>query len=247
MMEPNCLTVGAFQSNCYVLGPGLDGTVLVIDPGAEGERIRDFILETGGTLAAILLTHAHLDHIGAVAMIKRQFDAPIYLHPNDLPLYKSAAEQGAAFGLVVETPPPPNIEFRHGDIVNFGPFEFEVRHTPGHSPGSVTLVAERGAFVGDCVFSGSVGRTDLEGGDTETLLSAIVREILSLPMQTKLFTGHGPATTVAAEAATNPFLVGLLEPCQRCGAPLAPRLAGCKGGHCVHCDHLYPHGDCSDF
>tara|TARA_B100001123_G_C15198697_1_gene982403 strand:- start:102 stop:842 length:741 start_codon:yes stop_codon:yes gene_type:complete len=245
-MGPNCLTVGAFQSNCYVLGPGSDGTVLVIDPGAEAERIRDFIIETGGTLAAILLTHAHLDHVGAVAMIKRQFDAPIYLHPSDLPLYNSAAAQGVAFGLVVEPPPPPDIEFSHGDIVNFGPFEFEVRHTPGHSPGSVTLVAERSAFVGDCIFSGSIGRTDLEGGDTETLLAAIVREILSLPMQTKLFTGHGPATTVAAEAATNPFLAGLLEPCQRCGAPLAPRLAGCKGGHCAHCDHPYPHGDCSD-
>ena len=246
-MEPRRLTVGAFQSNCYVLGPGADGTVLVIDPGAEADRIRDVIDATGGELAAILLTHAHLDHVGAVAAIKQRFDAPIYLHPSDLPLYESAVVQGAAFGLVVEAPPPPDIEFHHGDIVDFGPFRFEVRHTPGHSPGSVTLVAEQGAFVGDCVFAGSIGRTDLEGGDLETLLAAIVKEILSLPVQTRLFSGHGPETTVAAEAATNPFLVGLFEPCQRCGAPLAPRLAGCKGGHCFHCDHPYPHGDCSDF
>ncbi len=245
-LEPLCLTVGAFQSNCYVMGPTPGGVVVVIDPGDEADRIRGAIEATGGELAAILLTHAHIDHVGAVAAIKRRYGVPIYLHPDGRPLYDRAAEQGAAFGIAIEPPPPPDHEFRAGEPVVLGDLRFDVRHTPGHSPGGVTLICEAGAFVGDCVFAGSIGRTDLPGGNTETLLDAIVTQILSLPMQTRLFTGHGPETTVAAEAATNPFLHGLTEPCQSCGAPLSPRIAGCTAGHCPHCGHPYPHGDCSD-
>ncbi len=218
----------------------------MIDPGDEAARIQDAIDATGGELAAILLTHAHLDHVGAVAAIKRQFGVPIYLHADDLPLYESAAEQGAAFGLAVEQPPSPDREFLHGESVAFGDLRFGVRHTPGHSPGGVTLTSEVGAFVGDCLFAGSIGRTDLPGGVTEVLLGAIVTQILSLPMRTRLFAGHGPDTTVAAEAATNPFLLGLTEPCLNCGAPLSGRIVGSKAGRCPHCGHPYPHGDCSD-
>lgn len=238
--------MGPFQSNCYIVGPSAQNAVVVIDPGDEADRIRGTIEATGGELAAIVLTHAHLDHVGAVAAIKRQFGVPVYLHDDDLPLYERAAEQGAAFGIPIEPPPPPDHSLVAGESVEFGGIHFDVRLTPGHSPGSVTLLGEEGAFVGDCVFAGSIGRTDLPGGDMPTLLDAIVREVLSLPMQTRLFPGHGPATTVAAEASMNPFLTGLTEPCQRCGAPLSPRISGCKAGHCPHCGHPYPHGDCSD-
>lgn len=218
----------------------------MIDPGDEPERVVTAIEAIGAEPAAVLLTHAHLDHVGAVAGVVRRWKVPVHLHPADRPLYDRAAEQAAAFGLAVEQPPPPDCELAAGVAVEIDDLTFEVRHTPGHSPGGVTLVTAVGAFVGDCVFAGSIGRTDLPGGDTETLLNAIVCDILSLRPQTVLFPGHGPETTVAVESATNPFLAGRLEPCRHCGTPLPKRLAGCKGGHCPVCSHPYPHGDCSD-
>ncbi|MCG8469461.1 MAG: MBL fold metallo-hydrolase [Gemmatimonadetes bacterium] len=242
----NGLTVGPFQSNCYILGPTAGGSLVVVDPGDEASRIEGAIDAIDGALAAILLTHAHLDHVGAVAALKRRWDVPVWLHPDDLPLHRRAAELGAAYGLAIEQPPDPDRAFAPREPFVIDDLSLEVRHTPGHSPGSVTLIGGPGAFVGDTVFAGSIGRTDLPGGDTRTLLEAIVSQVLSLPAQTRLFPGHGPETTVAAEAATNPFLSGLLEPCQRCGTPLPHRLAGCKGGHCPGCGHPYPHGDCSD-
>lgn len=245
-MRVRRLAVGPFQANCYIVGPSASGHVIVIDPGDEGPRIQTVVEEAGGALAAILLTHAHLDHIGAVAHLRRAFDAPVYLHPADLPLYERAVEQGAAFGLAVDPPPPPDRDLGGSGMLEIGGFAFELRHTPGHSPGGVTLVTDGRAFVGDCVFAGSIGRTDLPGGDPETLIDAILTRILSLPGSTTLHSGHGPETTVAHEASTNPFLAPLMEPCLHCGTPLPLRLFGCKGGHCPNCGHPYPHGDCSD-
>lgn len=199
----------------------------MIDPGDEGERIASVIREAGGDVAAILLTHAHLDHIGGVAHLVREFGAPVYLHPDDRPMYDLVVEIGLKYGLQIEEPPPPDLPFVDGESVVFDDLEFEVRLTPGHSPGSVTLIGGPGAFVGDAVFAGSIGRTDLPGGDTETLLEAIVTRILTLPPKTVLLPGHGPETSVAAESATNPFLARLMEPCP-------------------HCGHPHPHGDCPD-
>jgi len=204
------LTVGPFQSNCYLLGPTATGRTIVIDPGDESDRIVAAVHEGGGDVAAILLTHGHLDHVGAVAHIVREFGAPVYLHPADRPLYDRAAEQGRQFGLWIEPPPPPEEAFEHGQTLVIDDLSFAVAHTPGHSPGGVTLLGGPGAFVGDSVFAGSIGRTDLPGGDTDTLLDTIVTRILSLPPGTRLFPGHGPETTVAVEAATNPFLAHLM-------------------------------------
>lgn len=199
------LTVGPFQSNCYVLRPSGGGPLVVIDPGDEADRILAKI--AGDDVAAILLTHAHLDHIGAVKAVAAATGAPVYLHPGDRFLYDAAVEHARAFGLRVEAPPAPDRELTEGETLRFGDLEFEVRHVPGHSPGHVIFVTDGMAFVGDCVFHGSIGRTDLPGGDMRTLLAAIRKEILSLPPDMVLYPGHMGPTTVRHEAQTNPFLV----------------------------------------
>ena len=205
------LTVGPFQSNCYVVGPSSDDGIVVIDPGADGESILAALEETDGNLTAILLTHAHLDHIGAVAELKAVHDVPVYLHPADLPLYERAEAQAAAFGLTVDPPPLPDEELRHGERLSLGEIVFDVRHAPGHSPGGVVFVDDRVAFVGDCVFAGSIGRTDLPGGDMHTLLESIHSQVLTLAPEIVLCPGHGPETTVERETAANPFLNGSLQ------------------------------------
>lgn len=222
-LEPAILKVGPFQSNCYIVRPAGPGPVVVIDPGDEAERILARL--KGRDVAAILLTHAHLDHIGAVAPLAEATGAPVYLHPADRFLYDAAAEHGRMFGVRVETPPAPDVELADGDVLTFGggsgggsggrpgdrpggdAIEFTVRHTPGHSPGHVVFIGGGVAFVGDCVFAGSIGRTDLPGGDTATLLSSIRRHILSLPPDTVLYPGHMGPTTAGAEASSNPFLI----------------------------------------
>jgi glyoxylase-like metal-dependent hydrolase (beta-lactamase superfamily II) len=202
------LTLGPFQSNCFLVATAAGEEAIVVDPGDEAGAIADALTAWECEPVAILLTHAHLDHIGAVAGLKRRFDIPVYLHPDDHPLYANAAAQAAAFGLPVEPPPPAEQGLRHGQELQLADLTFEVRHTPGHSPGGVVFVAQGHAFVGDCVFAGSIGRTDLPGGDMATLLRSINEQILTLPEATVLYTGHGPETTVGHEAATNPFLTG---------------------------------------
>lgn len=203
-LEVRCVPVGPFQANCFLVRSGADG--VVIDPGAEPERVAALLDARGVTPHAILLTHAHVDHVGGVSDLARRYDAPVYLHEADLPLYERAAEHGAMFGVRVEAPPPPDAWLAHGQVLEFGEIRFEVRHAPGHSPGGVVLVGDGSAFVGDCIFAGSIGRTDLPGGDTATLIESIQEQILTLPAETTLYSGHGPATTVAAEAESNPFV-----------------------------------------
>ncbi len=207
-MHVRRLTLGPFQSNCFLVAAAPGKDTLIIDPGDESGQIADVLNESVCPPVAILLTHAHMDHIGAVAALKRRFDIPVYLHPADLPLYEHAEAQAAAFGLEVEPPPPVDHELAHGQELRLASLTLEVRHAPGHSPGGVVFVAEGHAFVGDCVFAGSIGRTDLPGGDMVTLLRSINEQILTLPETTVLYTGHGPETTVGREAAANPFLTG---------------------------------------
>ena len=198
--------MGPFQANCFLVRAGSD--VAIVDPGAEAVRIESLLDQWGGEPKVILLTHAHVDHVGGVAELASRYGVPVYLHRDDLPLYQGAASQGAMFGVAVPSPPDPDMWLEHGQQLRFGELEFEVRHAPGHSPGGVVLVGDAVAFVGDCVFAGSIGRTDLPGGDLRTLLTSIREQILSLPDDTVLYSGHGPATTVGHEATSNPFLTG---------------------------------------
>lgn len=203
------LTVGPVESNCYLARVPGGSRAVVIDPGAEPRRIVAALESWGADPTAILLTHGHMDHVGAVADLVREFDVPVHLHPDDRTLYDGAAEHAAAWGLEIDRPPPPDRELEHGRTLREAGIELEVRHAPGHSPGGVVFAGDGHAFVGDCVFAGSVGRVDLPGGDGDVLLSSIRDQILSLEDDTVLWPGHGPRTTVEREARTNPFLAGV--------------------------------------
>jgi hydroxyacylglutathione hydrolase len=207
-MKVSSFTAGSFGQNSY-LAICESGSAVAIDPGAAAPRMVAVLLEEHAELAAILLTHAHLDHIEGVARMRRHAAAPIWLHPGDRPLYDRAAQQAAAFGVQIEEPPPPDHDFAHGQRFAFGDCELAVRHAPGHAPGHVILyAADAGvAFVGDVIFQGSIGRTDLPGGDFRTLMRSIREQVLTLPPGTRLLSGHGPETTVDHERVGNPFLV----------------------------------------
>lgn len=199
---------GAFQENCYVLSDEVTGDAVVVDPGADGEALVSAIRALGVRPLAIWLTHAHLDHIGAVGEITDAWEVPVYLHPADLPLYRAAERQAAAFGLPFRQPPDPDTEFREGDEVRLGGSRFTVMHAPGHAPGHVVLHGEGIALVGDCLFAGSVGRTDLPLSNGADLERTLVR-IAALPDETRVLSGHGPETTIGRERRSNPYLMGL--------------------------------------
>jgi glyoxylase-like metal-dependent hydrolase (beta-lactamase superfamily II) len=169
----------------------------------------DLLEQSKLRLAAVLLTHAHLDHIEGVARLVRRIPAPIHLHPDDRRLYDAAALQAAQFGMQVEPLPAIDKTLAGGQKLDFGGLDFEVRHVPGHSPGHVLFYDQRAgiAFVGDLVFQGSIGRSDLPGGNFEQLMRSIREQVLTLPDATVLYSGHGPRTTVGHERLTNPFLV----------------------------------------
>ena len=206
-MKITRLTVGPFQENCYLVADPDTSSAVLIDPGEEGHRLVDAVRAAGVRLEAIWVTHAHLDHVGGIAEVKRHFDVPIFLHPDDLTLYRLADRQAAAYGLPFDTPPVPDRWFMEGDRLSLGALRFDVLHAPGHAPGHVVIHGEGVAFCGDCVFAGSIGRTDLPMSDARALARSLER-IAELPGQTILHPGHGPQTTIERELADNPFLNG---------------------------------------
>jgi glyoxylase-like metal-dependent hydrolase (beta-lactamase superfamily II) len=206
--------VGAFQENAYVLVDETSGDAVLIDPGEEGERLLDAAESLGGTVAAIWLTHAHVDHVGGIAAIKRRADVPIYLHPADRPLYDDAARHAMLFGLRIEQPPAPEQELVEGQLLRCGELSFTVWEVPGHSPGHVCIHGQEIAFVGDCLFAGSIGRTDLPLSSPGALARSLER-LLTLPDDTTVYSGHGPATTIGTERVNNPFLNGSVRLLER--------------------------------
>lgn len=202
------LEVGALAENAYIVGHPESGRAVVIDPGDDGEEILRLLAEEGLVLEKILITHGHFDHVGGVRFLKERTGAAVHVHPDEVARMLAAPRQGAMFGLGVPEPPPPDVLVNEGDVVRLADQEFRVLHTPGHSPGHVSFVVGGMAFVGDLIFAGSVGRTDLPGGSHAELLRAIREKILALPDDTILLPGHGPATTVEREKRSNPFLTG---------------------------------------
>lgn len=204
-------TGGPFSQNTVLVECADGRTGLLVDPGAESSLALAAARNKGLEVAAILLTHAHLDHIEGVALAKSATDAPIYLHPGDRPNYDAAPIQAAHFGLPGTPLPPPDVDLTPGDRLVFGGSELEVVFVPGHAPGHVMFVSASDgvAISGDVIFMGSIGRADLPGGDYSLLMESIRTQVLTLPDNTRLYPGHGPETTVAHERRTNPFLVPL--------------------------------------
>ncbi|HZE74291.1 MAG TPA: MBL fold metallo-hydrolase [Gemmatimonadales bacterium] len=207
-IEIVALPNGQFAENCWLIADPRNRDAVMVDPGEEPQRFLAELDTRRWTLRAIWLTHAHVDHILGVAAVKRATGAPVYLHPDDRPLYDALADQGAWFGISAEPPPVPDHPLAAGQRLTVGGLEFVVRHTPGHSPGSVSFLGHGTIFGGDVLFNGSIGRTDLPGGDFATLMRSIQRDFLSLPDSTVVRSGHGPETTIGVERLTNPFLTG---------------------------------------
>lgn len=209
-LEIRSFTGGAFGENSYLVRCTATDRAVIVDPGAATPQLLDQVGLDGLRVQAVYLTHAHLDHVEGLPTVMTALDVPVHLHPADLPLYHRVAEQAKIFGLRLEGELPPiDHEIEVGSQLPVGDGRLEVRFAPGHAPGHVIFhaPADAVALVGDVVFAGSIGRTDLPGGDMGQLMDSIRAEILTLPDETRLLPGHGPETTVARERIGNPFLI----------------------------------------
>ena len=201
-----------FFKNGYIVGCEKTREGVLIDPGDEVEQSLDAIRERGLSIRYILLTHAHLDHISGVGTAKQALGAPVGLHQDDEFLYRAVVQQGMAFGIPVDPQPPVDFFYEGSGPWRFGEYGAWVFHTPGHCPGGVCLAigkegeAARTLFVGDTLFAGSIGRTDLPGGDAAMLLRSIRQVLFGFPDETPVYSGHGEPTTIGRERRTNPFL-----------------------------------------
>ena len=202
------LVVGPLQSNCFILGEEVSGEAVIIDPGEDGEMILSAVKRKPWKVVGVLNTHAHFDHTGGNGVVVQGTDAPLIVPRADAPSIAQAHMAGRLYGLVVQASPPPDRLLDEGDVITVGDEKIHVRSTPGHTAGGAIFVTSAGVFSGDSLFAGSIGRTDLPGGDYHTLISSIKEKILDLPDDTPVFPGHGPFTTVGREKTLNPFLTG---------------------------------------
>jgi glyoxylase-like metal-dependent hydrolase (beta-lactamase superfamily II) len=196
------LTVGPLQENCYLLWQ--DGRGVIVDPGDEAGSIMAQVEGLGFKPEAILLTHAHFDHVGAVAPLVQALGLPVYLHSLDLEHYRHAPQSAARWGLQIPQPPEPVIELSEGQRLDFG-LGLQVLFVPGHSPGHVAFWGQGQLIGGDVLFRGGIGRYDLPGSNGQDLARSL-RSLMALPPQTTVWPGHGKSTTIAHEAKTNPYL-----------------------------------------
>ena len=214
MLIESC-AVPPFEKNGYVVACPVTGEAIVIDPGDEVDQLIAIVRRTGVTVRYIMLTHSHLDHISGCNEAKAEWGVPLVLHKDDLFLYERAVQQGIAFGIRMRQQPPIDAWFDQQAHWTFGRCTVDAHHTPGHSPGQVCLqIGQAGhpaadLFVGDTLFAGSIGRTDLPGGDLDTLLRSVREVLFPLGDDCRVYPGHGPETTIGDERRTNPFLSGL--------------------------------------
>jgi glyoxylase-like metal-dependent hydrolase (beta-lactamase superfamily II) len=212
MLEVVSFILGPAQTNAYLVADSETRDAAVIDPSWDGDVILEAAQKRGWRIAHLWYTHAHFDHIGGAGTIADALNPLplVALHPNDHVLWRSGGG-GALFGFDIDPGPEPTIDFTHGQILKLGTVEFEIRFTPGHTTGHCILYVPAAGicFCGDLIFAGSVGRTDFPGGSWEQLVESIKTQILTLPDETRLLSGHGPETTVGEEKRSNPFVGGL--------------------------------------
>lgn len=200
------LEVGPIMANCFILGCEKTKEAAVIDPGDDADKILMALAKAELKVKYLINTHGHFDHVGANKRMKEATGADIACHPEDEPMLVELSKSAAMFGLSAENSPPADILLKDGDQIFFGEITLKVIHTPGHSPGGICLYTPGHLFAGDTLFMGSIGRTDLPGGDYDTLISSIKTKLLDLPEDTMVYTGHGPETGIGNEKRMNPFL-----------------------------------------
>lgn len=202
------IPLGPLQTNSYLLGCDETGAAAIIDPSWNGRSLAATATDQGFNITHILITHSHFDHVGGLAELKQETGAPIYIHPEAVPMLGDAFLSALNWQIRMAPPPPADIMLTPGEIITVGKLELEVLFTPGHAPGHVSFyLAQGGAvFSGDVLFQQSIGRTDLPGGDYDLLLRSIREKLLPLPDETAVLSGHGPATTIGQEKQWNPFL-----------------------------------------
>ncbi len=200
------LTVGPIGANCFIVGCERTREAAVIDPGDEADRILRVLAESKLIVRVIINTHGHFDHVGANKPVKKATGAPLVIHPLDAPMLSQLETSAASWGLHAEQSPQPDRTVEDGDQIAFGTLTFDVFHTPGHTPGGISLYRSGHVFVGDTLFAGSIGRTDFPGGDFETLRDSIQGKLFKLDDNVRVYTGHGPETTIGEEKRNNPFV-----------------------------------------
>jgi glyoxylase-like metal-dependent hydrolase (beta-lactamase superfamily II) len=204
------LTVGPFQENCYIIGDEESGIGAVVDPGDEAARIALAVEQTELEVGSIIVTHAHIDHVGAVAALVDEYACPVLMHAEAEPMLKQLPTQAMMMGLKFGKIPAVDQHIGDGEVLEVGELRLRSLYTPGHAPGHLAFHVEDEGLVlsGDALFAGSVGRTDLPGGSMEVLMRSIEERLLTLPNETRVFPGHGPQTEIGNERTTNPFLQG---------------------------------------
>jgi glyoxylase-like metal-dependent hydrolase (beta-lactamase superfamily II) len=206
-MKIETLTVGPLEENCYLVIDESTNRAVLIDPGDEPDRILAALHDSGAALESVWLTHAHFDHLGGLAGVLRAHPVPVHMHPLEAPIHGVAVDSALRFGIRIEAPPAADHELAEGDRLKVGSRELSVMHVPGHAPGHVAFYDDNVVFGGDCLFAGSIGRTDLPFGDRDTLDASVAR-LIALGDELTVYPGHGPATTIGRERQTNPFVIG---------------------------------------
>jgi len=202
----NELVVGPLMSNCFIFGCDQTKEAVVIDPGGDADKILLSLADSNLKVKYIVNTHGHFDHVSDNGKMKEATDAEILIHPLDAPMLGKLSSNAAIFGISVENSPPCDRTIEEGEKVSFGEITLEVLHTPGHTPGGIALFTDGIVFVGDTLFAGSIGRTDFPGGDFDTLVASIQQKLFKMDDDVRVFSGHGPETTIGQEKRFNPFV-----------------------------------------